>query len=259
MLGPRIGLIRLFLVALFCSPIAVSASALAETFDSTIADTRTTIGLSVDTDAAQVWLPTNWVVTPVPEGPFAGSNTFIVFIDRLLHLDAEGNPKGGGAYRMAVVAIPAKNASSGESTLFIARVYTPHEGAGPYKTSAKSTVRRDLALSGSNVAPAGGSDSWAVESEGKGELSFRMVFDPAVPKRVQAEVEPRSPVDPDYYRIYRYEQLVDVVKSVPADIDRVPSFELTTTVPELLPMLDGTEQIIGIAFIPWYGRETFLP
>jgi hypothetical protein len=59
--------------------------------------------------------------------------------------------------------------------------------------------------------------------------------------------------------MYRYDQVMDVVKSIPEGIDRVQSYQLRVTMSELRDLFDGSEQLVGIAIIPWYARQTFLP
>ena len=80
-----------------------------------------------------------------------------------------------------------------------------------------------------------------------------------LPKRSSGEARPHSNIDPTFFRMYRYDQLVDVVKSIPQDIDRVKNHHLRVTIPELRELFNGTEQLVGIALVPWYGRQTFLP
>jgi hypothetical protein len=60
-------------------------------------------------------------------------------------------------------------------------------------------------------------------------------------------------------RIYRPDVGTDVVKSTPAGIDCVRSYQFRVMVPELRPMFDGTEQLVSIVVPPWYVRQVFLP
>lgn len=231
----------------------------AETLSETIADTRTTLALSVPPAAAQAWLPKPWTVAALPKGPFKGANLLVVLIDRLLSLDAEGNPASGGTFRMAVLVTPGRNPDTGKSVPFIIRVYQAHDDPGPYKNGVKAAVHREITQKGSDMEPGTGRDSWQIRNAAGGLLSFEMAYDRAVPKRVKKEANLYSAVDPSIYRIYRYEQVIDVVRSSPSGIDRVQSDRLEVTIPELAKMFDGTEQVVGIARIPWYGRQTFLP
>jgi len=251
--------VTLLIAMALVASIASTAPARAETLSATIADTRTNLALSVDQAAAQEWLPAPWTVAPLPKGPFKGANLLVFFIDRLLHLDAEGKPTSGGTYRMAVLVVPGKNPDTGEVVPFITRVYRAHEDPGPYKNGVKATVRREITQRGADMEPGTGSDFWEIGNAAGGALTFRMDYQRAVPKRVKRDSKLYSAVDPSFYRIYRYEQVIDVVKSVPANIDRVSSHELRVSIPELTKMFDGSEELVGIARIPWYGRQTFLP
>ena len=247
------------LVALACCMLAVITQASAETLDSSIADTRMTLAFRVAKRAAQEWLPAPWKVSPLANGPFKGTDLLVVSIDRLLHQDAKRAPKAGGSYRMVVLVIPAKNLRTGEKATFVARVYTPHGGPGPYKNSLKATVRRQVTAGAANVGAGTGTDEWAVDGGEGGVLQFHVEYERAVPKRIKKETRFRSTIEPEFFRIYRYEQLIDIVKSAPKGIDRVRSYQFRATIPELEAMFDGTEQLLGIGVIPWYTRQTFLP
>jgi hypothetical protein len=47
---------------------------------------------------------------------------------------------------------------------------------------------------------------------------------------------------PDFRRTYQIEQGLDVVRSVPAGIDRVSMFSFKAVGPKLAPLFDGLEQ-----------------
>ena len=66
-----------------------------------------------------------------------------------------------------------------------------------------------------------------------------------------------SAVKPDFYRIYRYEQSADVVRG--AGVDRVQKVVIKAAGPKLAPLLDGSEQLLGVTSVPWYARQTYLP
>lgn len=230
----------------------------AEALVANVADTRTTLAFSVSEAAAQDWLPAPWKTAPLPKGPFKGANLLLVCIDRLLHQDADGKPKAGGSYRMVVLVVPAMNPETGDKAPFITRVYSPQGAPGPYKNSLEATVSRTSSSEGTAANAGTGSDSWTVGQSG-GTMELRVEYEKAVPKRLQREMRPRSAVDPTLLRIYRYEQLIDVVKSIPAGTDRAPSHYVRVSIPELAALFDGNEQLVGIAVIPWYSRQTFLP
>ncbi len=239
--------------------VSLTVPAQAETLVGSNVDNRITVALRVGQAAAQGWVPAPWQVQPVPAGPFKKANLFVFFIDRLLNQDAEGKPASRGAFRFAVLVVPAKHPQTGESAPFVIRIYGPHEGHGPYKNSVQAMVRREATLQGANLEPGAGSEVWEVRDSAGGILEFRMAYQRAVPSRAKQEGKPHSAVDPTFFRIYRYDQVVDVVQSIPAGIDRVRDYQFRVTVSELGKLFDGTEQLVGIAMIPWYVRQTFLP
>ena len=162
---------------------------------------------------------------------------------------------------MALVA-PAKHAQTGESAPFIIRAFVPHEDIdlyNPYKNSVRATIRREQTLKSADLGPGTGSELWELWDSAGGMLQFRMEYQRAVPSRAKREAKPRSAVEPTFFRIYRWDQGSDLVKSVPAGIDRVRNYQLRVTVSELRKLFDGTEQLVGIVVVPWYVRQLYLP
>lgn len=249
--------IRHFIAA--CATLVITQTAvLAETFDSTIADMRTLAFFKVDSDALQPWLPDTHVSNPYAKGSFKGANVLFMFIDRMLHQNAQGAPKNGGAYRMVAMIVPAKNPDTGETATFISRVYAPGDGAGPYKTQVQAEVSHAVTLSGTGAAPLSGRHAWTVK-QGGGELAIAFDYEGAIPGRKSGESILSTPLDASVGRIYRFDQLTDVVKSIPKGTDRTSNLSVSITIPELLSMFDGSQTLIGLADRPFYTRETFKP
>lgn len=250
---------RLLIGATCAASVLASAPAQSETLMGTVADARTTIAMRVDAAAAQRWLPKPWLVHPMPKGPFKGANLIIVLIDRLLHQDAQGKPMQRGSYRTVALLIPAVDPASKRTAPFVVRVYSVLGGPGPYRNSLQAAVQREAIQRRADADPGTGTERWSVTPASGGALVFAMAYLRAVPKRMKNEIRPRSSVDPAFVRIYRYEQVIDVVFSRPAAVDRVRGVRLSVTVPELRAMFDGKETLIGVAQIPWYSRQTLLP
>ena len=230
----------------------------AETLDSTIVDTRTLAAFKVNEAALARWLPSTHASAPYGGGAFEGANLLMMFIDRMLHQDAEGNPKNGGAYRMMALIVPGVDRESGESSTFVARVYSPGEGAGPYKTAIRSDVSHSVSLSGSGAEPLSGRHVWQVD-QGGGTLQIAFDYVGGIPGRKAGESLLATPKDASVKRIYRYDQLTDVVFSQPKDIDRTSNVTVHVALPELADMFDGTEVLVGLADRPFYTRTTWKP
>lgn len=236
----------------------ISYNASAETLDSTIADTRTLAAFQVSDVALQDWLPEGHESNPYGGGSFEGANILMMFIDRMLHQDAEGGPKNGGAYRMMALIVPGKNTATGEKATFISRVYSPSEGAGPYKTSVQAVVSHSLSLSGIGTEPLSGRHDWTVSHDG-GEIAIGFDYSAAVPGRKTGESILSTPADASVARIYRYDQLTDVVLSQAKGLDRTSNVTVNVSIPELTQMFDGSEVLIGLADRPFYSRQTYKP
>ncbi len=236
-----------------------TGSAPAETLDSTVVDTRTILAFDAPDAAAREWLPGPWRPVAMQEGPFAGANLLLAFIDRLLHQAPDGAAKAEGAFRVVALVVPARHPDTGDRASFVIRVYSPHGAPGPYKNSVEASVRPDGSFRRADVGGGTGTDAWTVRPAEGGAIDFEVDYRRAVPQRVEKEARRRSAADPDFYRIYRYEQVIDIVRSVPRNVDRVSSLELDVTIPELDPLFDGSERLVGIAVVPWYTRQTYLP
>jgi hypothetical protein len=144
----------------------------------------------------------------------------------------------------------------------VARVYhsDPNAAPGPYKNSIPAaTVRAEQTLKGAGLEPATGSEVWEVRDAAGGTIELRLQYQRGVPSRIKAENKPGSAVEPNFFRIYRVDQGVDVVRSVPGGIDRVQQYSLRVTMAELRKMFDGTEQLVSVSVVPWYLRQVSLP
>jgi hypothetical protein len=238
-----------------------TGDALAETPVGTNLESRTVVSVRVSQAEAQNWLPTPWQVNPVPSGPSKDANLNVVFINPWLTLDPDGKPTATPIDRRVALAIPAKHPQTGEATNFVARVYTsnPNGAPGPYKNSVPVSVRAEQALKGANLEPASSSELWEVRDGAGGIIELRLQYQRGIPARVKAEGKPRSAVDANFFRIYRIDQGLDVVKSVPTGIDRVQQYSLRVTMAELRKLFDGSEQLVSVAVLPWYHRQVSLP
>jgi hypothetical protein len=137
------------------------------------------------------------------------------------------------------------------------RIYHSNAQAlpGSYKNSAAATVRLEQTLKGEGVEPATGSELWQMRDE-SGTIELRLQYQRGVPTRSKPETKPRSAADPTIQRLYRFDQGVDVVRSIPAGIDRVQAYSLQVAVPELRPLFDGSDQLVSVSVVLAGGLAT---
>lgn len=250
------------IVALSLVLALVPVSVLAETAVESNVDIRLTLAFQAREGDLQSWLPAPWQVNPVTAGPSKGANLFVVFIQNLLRQTPDSKlSESSGTARAVALAVPAKHPQTGEESTFVTRIYTTDHASlpGPYKNSTKADVRRELVLKGENLEPGYGSDNWEMKEASGGTILVRFTYQRSLPVRAKIEQKPRSAVEPNFYRIYRVDLGVELVKSVPAGIDRLQSYEFRSTVPELAKLFDGTAQLVSITASPWYVRQVSLP
>ena len=102
------------------------------------------------------------------------------------------------------------------------------------------------------------SDQWAIVAEG-GEINLMLTYTTGKRSWSPGESTPYSAANPDFYRIYRYRQLVDLVMSEALGKPMTATFMLFSTIPELSGILGGSEKVVAVLDVPVYVREVFLP
>jgi len=253
-------LLVLFLIGIICvGSMAFTSLAQAETLDESSLFSRVYMAFSVDQKAAQAWLPAPWKVVSAPSGPFKGANLSVVFDDKFIVQDGEGKPYlgGGESFCLAALVSSGKNEKTGEIRIFITRVYWPYDDPSVYKNAVKTTVSREATIKASISGT--GSEAWKVQDSAGGIMEFRMDYQRGISRRWKREFEGYSSVDPNIHTIYRDDYAGDVVKSIPAGIDRVKNFKFRVTIPELRKMFDGSEKLVGIVINLSRMRQKFLP
>ena len=249
----------LFLIGIICvSSVVFTTLAQAETLVEDSIFFRIYVAFSVDQNAAQAWLPAPWKAVSLPKGPFKGANLYVLFDDKFIVLDGNGKPDKGGTYCLAALIGFGKNQQTGEFAAFVTRIYWPYNDPHGFKNAVKTRVFRGATLQGADL---GGrvSEVWTVRDSAGGTMEFQMDYQRAVPKRTKREFKVRSSVDPDILFNYRDDYAYEVVKSIPAGIDRVKNYKFRVTMSELSEMFDGSEQLVGISVNPSRMRQRFRP
>ena len=250
----------LFLIGIICvGSLAFTTLAQAETLVESSLFFRIYVAFSVDQKAAQAWLPAPWKAVSLPKGPFKGANLYVIFDDRFIIQDGEGKPYMGGTFCLAVLVSFGKNQQTGEFSAFVTRAYVPHDDPGSHKNAVKATVSRGATLHGGDLGSSTGTEIWRVQDSAGGVMVFWMDYQRALPKRKIYEFKVRSSVDPNILFNYKDDAASDVVKSIPAGIDRVQNYQFRVTMSELQKMFDGSEKLVGIMVNPSRVRLKYRP
>jgi hypothetical protein len=241
--------------------LSLSQTGLAETFVQWTAETAITVALRVGQAELQGKLPAPWQVSPITGGPLKEANLSLVFMDVLLVQDGQGKPYMGGINRQVAFGVSAKNTQTGEMAMIITGGLAGNilNVPGPYKNFVQATLRREQTYKGANVEAGLVDDFWEVrDTHGEG-IDLRVQYQRALPSWAKSEMKPYSAAEPSFFRIYRIDGARDIVKSIPAGIDRVQNYQLRVTVSELRKLFDGTEQLVGIVVSPMGLRQVYLP
>ena len=186
-----------------------------------------------------------------------GSNLLIALIDGILEMDAEGTPLDP-PNRRALVLVGLGKGDDGVRG-FVLRIMSTVPERNPYSVAIPATIARTRTLSHASDGARTVSDSWTIQPEGGG--TFAITLEYAAGKRGWSAGEsfPYSAADPTFSRIYRYDQMVDLVVSEGLGKPASGTYRLTSDVTELTSLFNGREQIVAVMDVPVYVRNVSLP
>jgi len=224
---------------------------------------RIVLGFQVKPEAAQGLVPAPWQLAPFPGGPLKGANFLVVFVNRIREDDVGGKPQYSGTNPFIAFIVPVRHPQTKQAVGVLVDGFAsnPVGGApGYYKVYRLATIRVEHSSKSHELDAEEVTDVWEVrDAKGPGgvELRLQCRVNVAARTRETGSVENISGKDPALWRIYKFDQATDLVKSVPLGIDRVKEYSFRLTAPEYSKIFDGSEQLIGITLLPWYVRQTF--
>ena len=191
---------------------------------------------------------------PIP-GRLKGSNFSVVLLDQILAQDAAGKPVD--AVRGAALVIPAKKQGMEKAVaVSIGGLFSPASYApGPYSTYVYAKADLDRKAHSDPTGMTSVEETWSFTAESGDSVQVQVQYIRGVPVRANAEALVYSAAKPDFYRIYRFEQATDVVRSAVTGIDRAQKVSFKASGRQLTPLFDGSEQLISVTVNPWYSRQ----
>ncbi len=221
-------------------------------------DVRTTVTFKVSETAVQKLMPDGWESSPPPAGPFKGFNLAVVLIDSISAQDAEGKPMA--PTRSAVLAVPARKKGSDATVTMVVYGITLREGApGAYGVYAPGQAAVERRVGAGTDGRSNADETWLFTAEDGNAIDLRIQYQRGATVKSKVEQKTYSGARPDFYRIYRWDQVADIVRSTPTGTDRVTNISFKATGPKLGQVFDGAEQVVGVMSIPSYSRMVFLP
>jgi hypothetical protein len=235
--------------------------------------TGMSLSFKVSEAAVQKLLPDGWESAPLTAGPWQGANLFVSFAE---WASAEGpDDKKGEAFALGSISTPVRPKGSNQAVAMVltglvsSRSYVP----GPFSaySFAKVTVGRHF-YSQPDVAPTASTEStteaavprieegWQFIGDNDDTLELQIVYQRAVDGfHVKSEGKIYSAVKPDFYRINRDDFVIHVIRSTPMDKNFVQNYTFKATGARWSALFDGSEQLIGIASLPWLARQIVPP
>lgn len=230
----------------------------AETFVGSNIDSRVIVGISANSNAVQEFLPDGWMSVSFPSGPLKGSNLLVSFVDGVLMVDAEAKPLSPASRRALILLGLAKENEGDAVRIYVMRVYTTEAENDPYDVNVAAEVTRTNSLAGPANGGRESADIWSIAVAG-GDLAMSLKYTTGKRSWSSSEALSYSAARPEFHRIYRYDSVTDLVMSTPIGKPMTGEFSLTSSVPELVGIFDGDEEVIAILDIPVRVREIYLP
>jgi hypothetical protein len=159
------------------------------------------------------------------------------------------------------MALPVKNEKTGAAAGMVVGGFVSDPQAAPGAYDVYVPAR--IAMAKSARAEENGSttveESWDMSSDAGDKFRFAAAFTRSVGARARVEQKNHAAVRPDFFRIYRIDQVTQIVHSAADESRRARKLEATASGPQLGKLFDGSEQLVAVMTIPVYQRQVFLP
>jgi hypothetical protein len=235
----------------------------AQTLVESSAEARFQLDLEVPHAALMRFLPAGWTTNVSTRGNAKDANLRAIFIERLTINGPDGSPVGDGSNLLVYLTVPVTTPEGDDVQLVIGGITAdPADAPGPfgvYLPARTHTLKRTTTTSGSG--PIIETQDWALAAATGEHLEMHITFERGVGNsRPARDRRFYSAKNPDFYRISRDRQVLDVMRNVTTNPpDRVREFSFTAGGGGYAGLFDGTERALSWDNIVWLNREVFLP
>ena len=237
------------------------ATAQAQTVIEHGAEHRLQLDFHVPDAALAKFLPADWKPNIATSGPAKDANIRVIFIDRVAVTDAAGKIVGKGASRLVYLAVPVNGPAGAAGQMIIGGLVSDAADApGPfsnYLAATASSVQRSVAADGEKITR---DETWRFSAAGGETFELHAKFAAAAsPKGAPSETKFYDPANPASYQAFRVEQVLDIARNATINVDRVSEFSFKGGGGKFAALFDGTEKVLSVDSIPWYGRTISKP
>jgi hypothetical protein len=168
-------------------------------------DVRTILNFQVSDSAVSSLLPAGWQSNPSPSGVSKGANLTLLFTDRLLVQDGEGNSINGGTNRVIVLIVPAKEIATGINASVVVAGYSGSaEGIpGAYKLYLPGKIQMTRTTRSADKGLGENEELWSLGTATGDQIELAIKYERSIPSQVNAEQKVYSAAVPGFYRIYK--------------------------------------------------------
>ncbi|HYR35159.1 MAG TPA: hypothetical protein VEQ87_12785 [Burkholderiales bacterium] len=220
-------------------------------------DVRIAMTFKVSEAALRKLVPDGWEISPATSGPNQGANLSMTMVNQSMSFDPDGKPLN--PFRGVAFSVPMKRKGSDATVaMIIAGIFTPNGAPGAYGLYLPAQVTIDRKLRTEMDGKITVEESWDLRAGGGNSLLIQVHYVPGPATRGKVEARVHSALKPDFFRVYRFEAANDVVRSVPAGIDRASVVAVKASGDKLGTLFDGSQQVISVTSIPWYSRQVYV-
>jgi hypothetical protein len=235
----------------------LAGEARAETLIEDNVESGLVLAYEADADAVRRRLPADLELRPPPAGAIGGANVFVVAYDRQLQQAAAGRITDQSSLRFVAILAPVRARSTGKNGFAVLRSFDAHPALvpGPYEVSVAATIVRQTAVEAKGTEPRGVKDRWEVKTRGGDSIRLRLEYSSAVPERRYRDFPVHSAAKPELVRSYRIEELMTVVRSVAADVDRATKLEHHVRIRDMADIFTGETRLVAVIAYPVILRK----
>jgi hypothetical protein len=233
-----------------------------------IAAARTMLAFEGNATALQRRLPSGWELMPYAGEDLRGTslngaNMLVPFHEVYAVKSHDGKVVGQQQTSYVAFISQARNNATGEVAHIHWFSYTedPTAVPGKYKDAELANVTRSQTFTKERQGETHVNETFDAVAEG-GEIHLSLAYEQGGMVMWVTADEPNLPLyaakDPSLVRVYQEDQVINVVRSVPMNVDRVSEFSLNVR-GELGDVFDGTERVVAVVIQQPYVREVYVP
>jgi hypothetical protein len=233
-----------------------------------IAAARTMLAFEGNATALQRRLPSGWELMPYAGEDLRGTslngaNMLVPFHE--VYAVRSHDDKVVGQQQTSYVAFisQARNNATGEVAHIHWFSYTedPTAVPGKYKDAELANVTRSQTFTKERQGETHVNETFDAVAE-DGEIYLSLAYEQGGLVMWVTADEPNLPLyaakDPSVVRVYQEDQVINVVRSIPMNVDRVSEISLNVR-GELEDVFDGTERVVAVVIQQPYMREVYVP